>query len=247
MFRMEKVIRLSALLVFACLAACNNFHVFQFETYDIAMAMPSIGGEDPPMYRDSAPPQDMPSYVVYAQVNGDFHGGGEASHMASLVAEIRKRNLAPDFILFASRGAANVGTVTQHVGFGLYSSSPVYRPQASAWCCRMAPSYTGVSLDATCMVIGVDDWARSSGIQEGDTLISIAGASVKSPSEDRVPEWSVKRLSAKPGTDAKLIWIRPGTGRMEGVLTLREPQPMTAAPSIAPKKSTQESQSPYYE
>jgi hypothetical protein len=241
---MEKVNRLILVLVVACFASCNNFQVFRFETFDVAMAMASVGGDDPPMYRDNAPPQDLPSFVVYAQVNGDFHGGDEVSHMASLQSEIKKRNLSPDFIMFASRGAANVGTVTQHVGFGVYSSSPVYRPQASAWCCRIAPSYTGMSFDKNCMVVGVEEWARPCGIQEGDTLISIAGAGVKSPSEERVPEWSVKRLALKPGTDVKVIWIRPGSGRMEGMLTLGDPKPMTSAPSIVPKASPRESQ--YY-
>lgn len=246
MSRMEKVLRGILSLAISCLAACNHFHVFQFETYDVAMSMASTGGDDPPVYRDNAPPQDIPSYVVYAQVNGDFHGGGETSQIYQLLAEIKKRNLAPDFILFANRGVANVGTVTQHVGFGVYSSSPVYRPQASAWCCRIAPSYTGVSTDASCMVTNVEDWARASGIQEGDTLVSISGATVKAPSDDRVPEWAIKRLKIEPGQEVKAIWIRPGAGRMEGLLKMREPKPKSAAPSIAPRRTTRESQSGYY-
>jgi hypothetical protein len=98
------------------MAACNNFQVFQYENFDAAGAFAHQAPSEPPMYRETAPPADLPAFVVYAQVAGDFHGGSEGSQMRALEREVRERRLAPDFMLYASRGAANVGTVTQHIG-----------------------------------------------------------------------------------------------------------------------------------
>lgn len=232
---MKRGLRALGLLFAACLAACNNFQVLPFESFDAAMSRAHDAPADPPMYRESAPPADLPGFVIYAQVNGDFHGGSEGSHLRAFAAEVRERKLAPDFMLYANRGVANVGTVTQHVGFGIYSSSPVYRPQGTVWCCRLAPSSIGMAYDANQMVTEVEDWARSSGIQEGDTLISLAGATVKPPNQERVAAWATKRLQVLPGDDVRAIWIRPGVGRMEGAIKAVPPRPMTGAASIVPE------------
>ena len=231
---MKKGVRLLGCVAMACLAACNHFQTFQYENFDVAMAFADKAPSEPPMYREYAPPADLPAFVVYAQLAGDFHGGSEGSQMRALEREVRERKLAPDFMLYSNRGVANVGTVTQHVGFGIYSSSPVYRPQAAVWCCRLAPSSVGLAYDANQMVTLVEDWARGSGIQEGDTLVSLAGATVKPSTPDRLAAWATKRLEVMPGEDVKAIWIRPGTGRMEGVIKAGVPQPKSVSPSVVP-------------
>jgi hypothetical protein len=129
---MKRVLRALAALSLGVLGACNHFNGLKYENFDLAMGMASEAPAEPPVYLDSAPPADLPPYVVYAQVNGDFHGGSEAWQMREIASAVAEREYAPDFILFAQRGSAYAGSVTQHVGFGIYSSSPVYRPQATA-------------------------------------------------------------------------------------------------------------------
>jgi hypothetical protein len=90
------------------------------------------------------------------------------------------------------------------------------------------------------MITQVEDWARASGIQEGDTLISLAGATVKKPAPERVAAWATKRLQVMPGEDVKAIWIRPGTGRMEGVIRAGAPQRTSVSPSVVPPAPKEE-------
>jgi hypothetical protein len=93
-----------------------------------------------------------------------------------------------------------------------------------------------VKFDDRQMVTGIEDWARASGLLEGDTLISLAGAEVKPPAEGRLAPWATTALTVRPGDDVKVIWIRPGAGRMEGVIKAASPPPKSKAPTVVPPK-----------
>lgn len=74
------------------------------------------------------------------------------------------------------------------------------------------------------MVTEVSDKVRPIGILEGDTLVSIGGSSVSSSGSQASP-WSTEALRWKAGDKVKLIWIRPGVGRMEGEVALDQASP----------------------
>ncbi|MCA3010119.1 MAG: hypothetical protein INH34_17235 [Phycisphaerales bacterium] len=234
--RMKKVLRAIVAFAVGLLCGCNHFNGYKYENFDLAMELASSAPADPPVFLSAAPPADLPPYVVYAQVRGDFHGGGEEWQMRQIAGEVGVREYAPDFLLFSPRGSAYAGEVSQHVGFGLFASSPVYRPQATAWCCRLAPAAVGIQFDANQMVTVIDEVARASGMQEGDTLVSLGGVAVKPPTPERLSAWDTQRLKVRPGDDVKAIWIRPGVGRKEGLLKATAPPAMSKAPSLVKPK-----------
>lgn len=217
----------SALLLLLPLAgACTHIREHKLPAFEAATALPPrcTGA---PIWAVQDQPANLPAFVPYLVLLGDFHGGSVRQHKAMLRREAIARDFAPDFLLYEAKGTAYAGSVGQHVGFGIVTSTPVYRPQGSAYCCRLMPISLGFGWNATAqMVIAVTDDARAqSGIQEGDTVVTIDGFAVTPPTQGQSPVLA-HLLTLKPGDTVDVVWIRPGTGRMSGQVTVGQPAPM---------------------
>lgn len=210
-------------LLLAFLPACNYYKHTKLASFDLAMQRPSRT-QDPPVFHASGLPSDLPGATAYAIINGDFDGGSDEKHASLLKRQAATLGFAPDYLIYTPQGSAYAGSVSTYVGFGITTSSPVTRPQGVALCMREIGFSTGLDWDDHGMVTDVADQVRPTGILEGDTLVSIAGAGIKSSGSQPSP-WAAECLKHKPGDVVKLIWIRPGQGRMEGQATLLPPRP----------------------
>lgn len=222
-----------AAMLFALLSSCvSNFSATtKAACFDAAMAMPAAVAT-PPVYHANAIPPDMPGWTCYASIRGTYSTDSADSQALSLLREVLRRDLRPDVILFEPRGSHYAGSVSQHIGFGIMTSTPVHAFTADAHCLRLNRASLGITIDDHQMVtFASDDLRQECGIQEGDTLLSMGGKSVKPNGAGESP-CSTDRLQLVPGNQVKFVWIRPGTGRMEGTTTARSPQPMSTAPSI---------------
>lgn len=213
------------LVLAACVLtpSCNYYKHTKLASFDLAMQRPSRT-QNPPVFHASGVPNDLPGATAYAIINGDFDGGGsDEKHASLLKRQAATLGFAPDYLIYTPQGSVYAGSVSTYVGFGITTSSPITRPQGVALCMREVGFSTGLDWDSNNMVTDVNDQVRSIGIQEGDTLVSIAGATVKASGSQPSP-WAADCLKHKPGDVVRMIWIRPGQGRMEGQATLLPPR-----------------------
>jgi len=242
---MNKPQRRLALAVLALLCSCMSYEVVRLPTFDAAAALaPSV---PQPVFLDvSQVPQDMPMAAPFAHVSCGFAGNCSAFEQATLLnAECAERGLSPDFVVFHALGITSDGNHLQvsptFSGGGFYgltfSSAPSIYKRATAVCYRLAPVSLGLVADGNWMVTHVDEGAKPSGIQEGDSIQSIDGSDVRPRMPQDVAPWLAAALRHKPGNEVAVEWIRPGTGRMRGRLILQRPQPMPADAKPLPATS----------
>jgi hypothetical protein len=204
------------------LASCDTFTEKRYRNFDAAMALPRVIQEIP-VFRLGATPPTGPWLVPYARVDGSFDGRhSDKGYAWRLRQEAIARELNPDALLYSFQGEVTAGAVATYVGFGISTVTHIVRPQAGAFCCRASPIALGIRMRADHMVLEVEDHVRASGILEGDTILTIDGAAVDPPLED-VSEWALRALTKIPGDNLKVVWIRPGTGKMEGTLVAQKP------------------------
>lgn len=215
---------LAALACASALASCNYYTEHRFSTFEKAVQMPQTNA-DCPVYWSHSDLTNLPASAIFAQVNGNFDGGSDASFARGLKAHVEELGWKPDYMVYQRGGANYAGSVSTYVGFGVAVSNPNYRQNATAWCFRVAPATIGVKLNKSLMVTNLTEEARASGLQEGDTILTIAGASLEAPSSAQVSEWRSKMLDVQVGEVVKVIWVRPGTGRMEGDLVMQPNRP----------------------
>ena len=207
---------LATLPLLLALAGCESYSVQHYSTFDVAMEMEPTR-EDPPILHRNSLPNDLPHLVVYARVHGDFHGEYASVHAVLLKRVAEEKKLTADVLIYSPEGSKFVFT-----GFGSY----VPRPQGSAYCYRLSPIGLGFQWNANQMVTSVTDAThQQSGLQEGDTLVSLNGHAVTATTSPVLP-YHAEMLRLRPGDPVKMVWIRPGTGRMEGVFEAGEPRPL---------------------
>lgn len=206
------------LVLVSVLQGCNHFKTTKHACFAQAEAL-ATNVEKPVVLDAAALPVDLPAFVPYAVVFGDFHAGGPEYQADFLRHHVLKQGMRPDFLIYQNGGAGYAGQVTQFVGYGVAMSQPVYRPQGLVHCCRVSPAKLGVRFDDKAMVMDVQESQRSSGIQEGDTILNIDGKSLDA-ANGTLSEFRMASLGFQVGQEVKVVWIRPGTGRMEGVVRL---------------------------
>lgn len=213
--------RIVAIALLALLGACNHFNPVRYANFDLACAMPAPTESDQiPVLREMDMAPTLPVMVAFAHINGDFHGGSEASKAYNLRSAAWGRAMRPDLIVFRDQGSAYAGSMTQYLGFGMAMSTPVSRPQAVGYCMRLAPCIVGYVPDSTGMIVGLSDTAREAGMQEGDKVLSINGHAVEAPPGGMAP-WHAESLQMKVGDEVDVVWIRPGAGRMQGKVKMQ--------------------------
>jgi hypothetical protein len=176
--------------------------------YDRARDLP--GRDAPLIFRrdsiDSSSPVSVPYAVIVAT-------GGDLRDRFVKIRDKATQERA-DIVVLDELEPQYAGTVGMYWGFGVSSAEPVYRGVTRGICCRFAGARLGFSIGEDNMITAVSADARDSGMQEGDKLLSINGDPWGNWD---TPSYSRLYLGLKPGDSVKLVWLRPGVGRMEGV------------------------------
>ena len=217
------------------LCSCANFKETRYSTYDLAMSMEQTV-PDPPVVLVSAAPHNLPGMIIFATVHGDFPATSISRQAWLLKREVERLGLRPDCMKFETRGSNYAGSTSQYIGYGLAMSTPVYRPQAVIHCYRLRPASLGLKWNDSFMLTWVSENTRDeSGIQEGDTLLSINGQTIERSSQGTSPSEN-EALNLRAGDEVSLVWIRPGDGRMDGRAQAVAPLPFPSGiTSIATK------------
>jgi hypothetical protein len=207
------------LLIAIALPSCA-IHDMQRTDLAHAALCRQTGSPDLPTYlvRSTAVPGDLPLAVPYIALAGV----GDMSHesLAKKIPNYLEEMGWPDIIIWDPEGSQTTGAVSSYLGFGLSTTSLVTQQAISAVALRVAQTSLGLRLGSDSMVMHVHDDARASGILEGDRLVSVDGLEVQTgPNAWGSAHYQVM-LRGKVGQPVQLVWIRPGTGRMEGTSTL---------------------------
>jgi hypothetical protein len=219
-------VRIVAIAWLALLAGCNHFTSVKYASFDQACAMSApTESAQVPVIRELDLTPEFPAMVLFAHINGDFHGGDESSMAYAIRSAAWSRQMRPDLIVLRPQGAAYAGSMTQYLGFGMAMSTPVTRPQATGFCMRLLPATIGCKRDNSGMIVDLTDEARKSGLQEGDKIVSLGGHTMDSTGGGPSP-WQVAAMKHSPGDELPVVWIRPGVGRMDGKLTLQPNGPL---------------------
>lgn len=164
-------------------------------------------------------PSDRPAMVPYAVVNavGTKSSSGIRQQIFGRIQLLKW----PDLIVFEDRGQIATGSISTHYGWGIWGNQTTYANQVQALAFRLAPVSLGIEIDDNRMVVALSDPARASGITEGDTVVTVGGKRW-----ERGERWYASPhfellLEGTPGERVPLVWIRQGTGRMEGEIELQ--------------------------
>lgn len=206
-------------LAFICLltgffsSSCMFAEVEKWPAYADAVAMPAA--ESPKVFFiEGVDLSSLPAAVPFAAVHVRCT---EAFSRAELAKAARRKALPfkPDFLLIGPNEVFQSGYVWSG---GLYGglAVPTHSARLTAACYRRLPARLGIVCNEASMVMTLAEDLRTCGIQEGDTIVSLAGAVY-----DRKPTSALNKrmLEIQPGEAVELVWIRPGTGRMSGTVT----------------------------
>jgi hypothetical protein len=205
------------LLVFAGCATTRLSPLQKLPAFEIASQMP--GPERPKCFLVTAvDPSAMPSMTPYAWLTATT---GESNEYAIRQLWREAQKLKADVVMVSDRGMSNVGSVETYWGFGVTTHETVLRRVLQAICFRVNPGRPGLRCDNSGMVVYVDPEMTDAEIKEGDHLLQIDGAPVShGPQDAATSSHHVRLLQAEPGRKVKVVWIRPGTGRMESTIAI---------------------------
>jgi hypothetical protein len=218
---MNRSLVLALLLPFVC-AACQvpSKHRIEFFAHEHLCATTAVEGAKTRMVNASALPSDLASLVPYAGMT--ITGGVPPAELAARLARRAEELHHPDLITYTDEGSIATGAVSAYVGWGITSTSTTRENVVRATALRLAPTATGIRIDRNGMVTAIREDLRPVGIQEGDTLVSIDGQAVElGDAWFNSPHLAVL-LRGRPGQVVDCVWIRPGSGRMNGKVTLVE-------------------------
>jgi len=215
--------------------SCIQSKVKRFAGYDQAQKTEQHGVTKV-FFADEIDLRKLPSAVPFAVIGaaGDQTGpSAYASHMKA-----KGEELNADFVLIGDSSTYYAGSVSNYVGFGMSMSTPVYGLRMNGTAFRVCPGKLGLSWShETHMVLTIENASvRSAGLLEGDTVLSLDGVAVE---ERPSSSFNLHRLEMQPGDEFKLVWIRPGTGRMEGVAVTMDNPPthlQMTEPELAPPR-----------
>lgn len=140
----------------------------------------------------------------------------------------------PDAYAYAEGNDQQVGFVSQHIGFGITTPSPVMATPYRVTLLREAPSILPFQLNDQGMVLAIQPQGGVQGLQEGDTVLSLNGVAIETdPARRLSSSWWNERLRIKPGDTIAIVAVRPGTGRVTGTVNaLPNPRSYLTAPSM---------------
>ncbi len=181
-------------------------------------------GEEPPLFLlddvdRSRIPAGIPIGVI--EVRGDSDTSVKA--LANRAAQ-EARSLRAEYVLMERAGHV-LELVSGPAPILFPSSTLANRRSAVSVAYRIAPARLGVETNSMNMVLAIDNPDLSAaGLLEGDTLLSVDDA-LYEPLDLRSP-YLGRQFHWRPGMTVDVVWIRPGTGRMEGSAALIENPPV---------------------
>jgi hypothetical protein len=187
---------LTAALLFFVVPGCVHSSVRQLPLY--AEARKGSGPERPKLFqREALDWSAMPDLLPFAQETWIYDSLSDAKHIAY------------------SGWWSGQEETADVVVFGETSRQPNGLIFATADFLRLAPSKLGIRASDDGMVLYVDPLTvTASGLLEGDKILILGGARWEGSGQNS--EQVLMRWRLKPDTEALIVWIRPGTGRMEG-------------------------------
>lgn len=208
---------LVTLALFSCTATSD---VSRLATFDAAADQ--VGVTDPKVFGiGEISPHTFPAVVPIAEIRVT----SDAQNRRAVIREVYRKasDLGADVALIMDSQTYVTGEDTRADDpFGL--AFPTYERKSWVLACRLAPSRLGVQTNSNGMVTVISNPSvRDAGVQEGDTLLSIAG--IKINPETRSASLDKWLIEAQVGSEVPLVWIRPGPGRMEGVALMVENPP----------------------
>lgn len=216
------------LLCLLLLTSCISVKVQKLPAYNIAINMESL---DRPklFYGNTVDKNVMPSMVPYAIINCIAKSTIDTEYMTRRVWT-KAAEVKADVVFLSNVMPAYAGTLHTNYGFGIATSQPVYHQQLVGVCFRICPGGLGLSTDMKGMIIVIKENSKLKqiGLLEGDRLLSINNVPLR-PIENRDPvfdEYYSELLKLKPGDEVKLVWIRPGVGRMDGTTKMLQNKEM---------------------
>jgi hypothetical protein len=210
-------------LLLLLLASCQTGpQVERFPTFDraVSMADPTLPRQ-PKVFIHNGDEDYRSELVPYCWVRADRSGGPADGAIRSAMRTLIRA--MPDAAVFQEEDAQVVGSVSQYWGWGVATSSPVYGIPGFLVGYREAPALLPFRFKReTGMVTLIRDPAKCVGMLEGDSLILVGDIDVSggAGSEKQFSPLHAVRLSAMPGDKLRVVWIRPGQGRMEGTAEL---------------------------
>ena len=156
----------------------------------------------------------FPSMAPYAIISVS---GNVARHRLAAAAWPEAKKMRADVALLHDGAPQYVGSVGNYVGFGVSTSTPVYAQTATVVLYRVCPARTGFRTARDDVVAYCDPRTKcsESGLLEGDRVLSLNGTPFDVRGESTY--WNA-HLDLRPGDRVKIIWLREGVGRMEGLL-----------------------------
>jgi hypothetical protein len=198
-------------LVLCALTSCTLVPT-KLPTYDACIAMPKPS-ELRVARLEAVQSSELSAFIPYALVSTSTGTG------SSVVSQFLKTgtDLRADLVCMQSGQSITTGTTV--VNFGAIGSGiPWSEREYNACLYRLAPASIGARWDPAGMLVSVSDAGRAAGLLEGDHLISISCTPILYGQGWMQSEHYAKLLALKPGDEVKLSWIRPGTGKLEGIV-----------------------------
>ena len=197
------------LIIIPILTGCIHTKVHKQPHFDKAMALG--GPEECRVYQSGENPSGGKAGVPYVAVTASGDQLSDSEFIKRGTKRLREFN--PDLIIVQSPQTQRTGT---YHSFGLYSgfSPPIYTKTITLWAYRYTKARLGVLWDNESHMVTVitNKALYEAGLLEGDTIISI--------DETPIPAIYGEVLDWEPGQVVKIIWIRPGTGRMAAEVKL---------------------------
>ena len=194
--------------LFASCVAGNT--VRKLPTYDECMAITPVAAMKC-VWGSETPVEELPCLIPFATI----YTVGNDQRFCMKTALDKATLLHPDVLYMGDQTSVYAGSVATYTAGSVFSH-PTYNIGMSTCCYRLSPVSLGFVFDGDGMVVAIEAETRKSGLLEGDNIVSFAGSPIsKGDAYLRSPHYR-KMLKMKPGDEATLVWIRPGSGRMEG-------------------------------
>ncbi|MEM7167649.1 MAG: hypothetical protein AAF581_19505 [Planctomycetota bacterium] len=212
------MMRLAVLCVqLLLLVGCNSPAVRRLQTYDTAVERGArVDRPRALLYYDT---QTLPPLMPYAVVVAGLPLGGPVDHVYQRIWR-KADDIDADLVIFQDASHVNAGSVSVYHGFGVTSNIPVRVGVIEAICYRACDAELGFLTDKDGVVLTLSGEARRSGLQEGDRILSWNDGPFKLPAGtyEQAAQASLRALNLSVGDAVRLVWVRPGSGRMEGTL-----------------------------
>lgn len=185
------------LLIVLGSAGCHtSTAMVRLPAYERASTME--GPSEPRVFESTPTASDVPASQPFAVVSVGRTYSSRAGAIGAVKSKVK--GLKPDFVVI-------LGESELKSAIGL-----TYVRGLSAICYRIQPARIGFQLDRDSRVVQIDERSnlRSSGITEGDRLLSINGAAIASGA------YQAETLRIQPGDDVELTWLTASGDRKAG-------------------------------